>query len=129
MPYVRIETVGEWLKHDAQAVFDRIDAVLVEVLGVPPQDAFMRLECHPEAIARLPRHADPRFVLVTLSLFPGRSLATKAALYRGLCHALGEAGVPAEAITVALDEVALENWGLQGGRPGCELAFGFPVER
>ncbi len=129
MPYVRVETVGEWLAPRAAELFDRIDQVLVAVLGVPPRDAFMRLECHPAGRARLPGGADARFVLLRVELFAGRSLDSKRALYRGLAAALAELGVPPAALTVALDEIALDNWGLQGGTPASELAFGFEIER
>ncbi len=127
MPYVRIEAVGDWLAPQADALFDRIDAVLVAVLGVPPDDAFMRLECHPTGRSRLPRAADPRFVMVRVELFAGRSLDTKRALYQGLCAALEALGIPPGALCVALDEIALDNWGLQGGRPASELVFGFDL--
>lgn len=129
MPYVRIETVGDALKARSQELFDRIDEVLVAVLGVPPADSFMRLECHAPALSRLPAGAHPRFVLLRVELFAGRSRETKRALYRGLCAALDEVGVPAAAVTVALDEIALENWGLKGGQAGCDLDFGFAIER
>jgi len=129
MPYVRVETVGDWLQPRAAELFDRIDQVLVAVLGVPARDAFMRLECHPAGRARLPDGADPRFVLLRIEMFAGRGLDTKRALYGGLCAALADLGVPAAALTVALDEISLDNWGLAGGRPASELAFGFEIER
>lgn len=129
MPYVRIETVGDWLSPEAPQLFERIDEVLVAVLGVPPRDAFMRLHAHRPALTRLPEGADPRFVLLTVSLFPGRTPETKRTLYARLCAALGTLGIPCGAITIALEEIALPNWGLAGGIPASELAFGFEIER
>jgi len=129
MPYVRVETVGDWLQPRAAEVFDCIDRVLVAVLGVAARDAFMRLECHPPAQARLPDGADARFVLLRVEMFAGRSLDTKRALYSGFAEALAGLGIPSAALTVALDEIALDNWGLSGGRPASELDFGFEIER
>jgi phenylpyruvate tautomerase PptA (4-oxalocrotonate tautomerase family) len=127
MPCIRIETTEGWLAGRNQALFDGIDRALVEVLGVPPGDSLMRLVCHEAAAIRLPRSADPCFVLMEVSLFAGRSMPTKRALYRALTDAVAALGVAPEQVTVALYEVALENWGIRDGRPASEIVFDFPI--
>ena len=127
MPYVRIETRGDWLQVQAAALFAGIDAALVRVLQVPPDDALIRLQCHDPALVRLPRGAAPDFVLVEVALFPGRSPDTKAALYRALTAALVALGVTETRVTIALYEIGLDDWGI-GGRPARELKFAFPLQ-
>lgn len=127
MPYVRIETRHGWLGQRSAELFDAIDGALVAVLGVPPGDSLLRLHCHADGMIRLPQGSDPRFVLLEVSLFSGRSLVTKRALYRALTDAVAALGVPPEAVTVVLNEVALDNWGIRNGQPASEVAFDFAI--
>jgi phenylpyruvate tautomerase PptA (4-oxalocrotonate tautomerase family) len=39
----------------------------------------------------------------------------------------GRLGVDANDITIVLHEVALDNWGIRGGRPASEVDLGFEV--
>lgn len=128
MPYVRIETRAGWLEGRGEELFDGIDRALVAVLGVPPGDALLRLHCHAPGMIRLPRGCEPRLVLLEVALFPGRSLATKRALYRALTDAVAALGVPPEAVTVMLNEVALHNWGIRDGQPASEIGFDFAID-
>jgi phenylpyruvate tautomerase PptA (4-oxalocrotonate tautomerase family) len=125
MPYIRIETCQGWLEGRNDELFDAIDSALVAVLNVPPGDSLLRLHCHAADMIRLPRGTDPRFVLLEVALFPGRTLATKHALYRALTAAVAALGVPPEAVTVMLHEVALDNWGIRNGQPASDFSFDF----
>lgn len=127
MPYVRIETGAGWLEGRSEELFDGIDRALVAVLGVPPGDSLLRLHCHAAEMMRLPRGCDPRFVLLEVALFPGRSLATKRALYRALTDAVAALGVPPAAVTVMLNEVALPDWGIRDGQPASDIRFDFAI--
>lgn len=126
MPYISIETRGDWIKPMAAALFDNVDAALVRVLKVPPDDAMIRLTCHEAELIRLPRTADPHLVFVEVALFPGRSPEVKRALYRELTAAVAALGVAEAQITIALHEIGLKDWGI-GGRPASELQFAFPI--
>jgi phenylpyruvate tautomerase PptA (4-oxalocrotonate tautomerase family) len=128
MPYVRIETRQGWLEDRSEELFDGIDSALVDVLGVPPGDSLLRLHCYSAGMIRLPQECDdPRFVLLEVALFPGRSLNTKRALYRALTDAMAALGVPPDAVTVMLNEVALNNWGIHNGQAASDVSFDFPI--
>lgn len=129
MPYVRIEIPSHWSLCPREQIFNAIDAALVAALGVPPDDAFLRLCEYEPAKARLPARHGPHFSFIEVQLFPGRSLETKRRLYRELNERLQALGIPGNDIAIALVEIAQENWGLQGGRPGSEIDHGFQVER
>lgn len=127
MPYVRVETRHGWLDGRSVELFDAIDSALVAVLGVPPGDSLLRLQAHAPEMIRLPQGCDPRFMLLEVALFPGRSLATKRALYRALTDAVAALGVPPAAVTVMLHEVALDNWGIRNGQAASDLRFDFAI--
>lgn len=63
-----------------------------------------------------------------ITLFAGRSLEAKRALYREIVERLGRFGVAANDITIVLHEVALDNWGIRGGKPASEVDLGFKVD-
>lgn len=128
MPYARLEIPAGWSAARKSALLDTVDAALVEVLGVPPRDAFLRIfEYAPEA-ARVPRCHGPLFTFIEIQLFPGRRPETKARLYRRLVERLGELGIPAPDITIALVEIAAGDWGIRGGVPASTIDPGFPVK-
>lgn len=126
MPYVCIETRGDWIKPKAAALFAGVDAALVRVLKVPPADSMIRLICHEPELMQLPQLADPHFVFLQIALFPGRSLDAKRLLYQELTAAVSMFGVAESQVTIALHEIGLEDWGI-GGRPASELQFSFPL--
>lgn len=127
MPYVRIETRGDWLKPLARELFTAVDDVLVKVLRVPPGDALIRLVCHDPALIRLPSGADPQLVAMEVALFPGRRPGTKAALYQEMAAAVAPLGIGAEGLTIALVEIGLDDWGI-AGRPARDLSLPFPLD-
>lgn len=127
MPYVRIETRGDWIKPMATALFDNIDAAITRVLKVPPHDSMMRLICHEPALMRLPKTADAHFVFIEVALFPGRSANVKSLLYSELTSAVTQLGIAESQVTIALQEIDLHDWGI-GGRPASELQFAFPIK-
>ena len=127
MPYVRIETRQGWLEGRYNELFDGIDRALVDVLGVPLGDSLLRLHYHADEMIRLPQGCDPRFVLLEVALFPGRTLTTKRALYRALTDAVAALGVPPNAVTVMLNEVALDNWGIRNGQAASDISFDFAI--
>ncbi|HEY3326378.1 MAG TPA: tautomerase family protein [Novimethylophilus sp.] len=127
MPCLRIETTQGWLEGSSEALFDRIDAVLCRVLKVPPDDSLIRLNEYPREKMRLPAKSGQRYVFIEVALFAGRSLETKRALYDGLTQVMADFGAAAGDVTIALHEVALENWGIEGGKPASDIAFGFTI--
>ena len=125
MPYARIEIPAGWSASRKNDLLDAVDAALVEVLGVPPNDAYLRLFEY--ADARVPHCHGPQFTFIEIQLFPGRRPQTKARLYRRLVDRLAGLGIPAADLTIALLEIPAENWGIRGGQPASAIDPGFPV--
>lgn len=127
MPYVRIELPAGRSRDEKQAILQRIDAVLVTVLGVPANDAFLRIIDYTTDASQIPSCHGPQFTFVEIQLFPGRRPETKARLYRALVETLTAFGVPAADITIALIEIAPADWGIAGGIPASEVQPPFAV--
>ena len=63
--------------------------------------------------------------LVEITMFPGRSLAAKKALYAAIVCRFETLGIAPSDVMIVLHEPPLDNWGLRGGRPASELDLGF----
>ena len=127
MPYVRIELPAGRSREEKQAILQGIDAVLVAVLGVPANDAFLRIIDYTPDASQVPRCHGPQFTFVEIQLFPGRRPETKARLYHALVEALTAFDIPANDITIALIEIAPADWGIAGGVPASEIPPPFAV--
>jgi phenylpyruvate tautomerase PptA (4-oxalocrotonate tautomerase family) len=110
------------------AIVAAVHDALVAGIRIPPHDRTVRLQTFaPEDFAVGPAMG-PDYTLIEITLFPGRTLAAKRALYKELVGRLGELGIPAGDVKVILHEVPRENWGLRGGIPGSEIDLNFKIE-
>lgn len=84
------------------------------------------LEYEDDCIITTPK-AGPRYTVIEISLFSGRSLEAKRRLYAALAANLAPFGLAPNEIKVILHEVPRENWGLRG-LPASEIELGFTVD-
>lgn len=106
---------------------EAIHAAMRETLKIPEDDRDIRFhEYHPEDFQVSPDKTE-NYILVEISMFAGRSLQAKKALYQGIVANLGKLGILASDIFIVLHEVPLENWGIRGGIPASEVDLGFNI--
>jgi phenylpyruvate tautomerase PptA (4-oxalocrotonate tautomerase family) len=127
MPNTTIETRIGWIT-DAPAVIDAVQAALREALRLPEWDRTLRLIEHAPSHFAVPPERGPRFTLIEITMFSGRSKDAKRALYGAIVRNLGTLGVPAGDIKITLIEVPPENWGIRGGQPASDVDLGFEIE-
>ncbi len=127
MPNTTIETRTGWVT-DPSAVIEAVQSALREALLLPDWDRTLRLIEHAPDHFAVPPGRGPRYTLIEVTMFSGRSMAAKRALYRAIVRNLEKVGVPAEDIKITLIEVPPENWGIRGGHPASEVDLGFKIE-
>jgi phenylpyruvate tautomerase PptA (4-oxalocrotonate tautomerase family) len=127
MPNTKIETRSGWID-DASAVIDAVQSALREALRLPEWDRTLRLFEHESSHFAVPPGRGPRYTLVEVTMFAGRSMEAKRTLYKAIVRNLGKLGVPADDIKITLIEVPPENWGIRGGRPASEVDLGFEIK-
>lgn len=128
MPQVRIETRDHWLKGRYEALYDAIQAAMVEAIKIPEDDRCYRLVTYDEAHFPLVPGKSDRFIIIEIALFHGRSLAAKRNLYAAIVRNLKISfGLEPHDIRIVLEEAGRENWGLDG-KPASEIELGFKVE-
>jgi phenylpyruvate tautomerase PptA (4-oxalocrotonate tautomerase family) len=99
-----------------------------EALKIPEDDRDIRFhEYHPDNFQVSPEKTE-NYVLVEISMFAGRSLQAKKALYKGIVTNLGKLGIAASDVFIVLHDIPLENWGIRGGVPASELDLGFDLD-
>ena len=127
MPAATIEVRRRYTTEQEIAIIDAVHAAMVEALKIPQWDKTLRLVVHePHRFTSDPRK-DERFMLISIDLFEGRSLAAKRALYAAIVRNLAAFDIPADHVKVLLREIPTENWGLRG-KPGSEIELGFEIK-
>jgi phenylpyruvate tautomerase PptA (4-oxalocrotonate tautomerase family) len=124
MPLAKVEVRKPRSPEDIQAVIDAIYWAQRDALQVPATDRQVRyIEHRPEHFAAPPGKSD-NYTVVEISLFPGRSVDAKRALYQGIVKRLEPLGIPRDEVFVVLHEPPLENWGM-GDHAACDIDLGF----
>lgn len=128
MPQVRIETRNHWLNGRHEALYDAIQAGMVEGIKIPEDDRCYRLTTYDAAhFPLVPGHTD-RFTIITIELFAGRSLDAKRKMYAAIVRNLKAAlDLDPGDVRIVLEEAPRENWAM-GGKPASEIDLGFKVE-
>jgi phenylpyruvate tautomerase PptA (4-oxalocrotonate tautomerase family) len=127
MPDVLVEVRGTWLGARKSQFLDAIHAALVEAIRIPRDDKVLRLVVHAPEDFVIPPARGERFTRIEITMFAGRSLDAKRALYQAIVRNLAPFGVPPADVKIALIEVPAENWGVRGGQAACDIDLGFEV--
>jgi Tautomerase enzyme len=127
VPNTLIATRSGWIA-DPAAVIDVVQSALREALKIPEWDRTLRLIEHPASHFAVPPGRGEKFTVVEVTMFSGRSMDAKRALYQAIVRNLAPLGVPALDIKITLIEISPENWGLRGGIPASEIDLGFKIE-
>jgi hypothetical protein len=127
IPDVLAEVRSGWVGSRGSQFLDAIHAAIVEVLRTPEDDKVLRLAEHQPEHFAIPGSAGERFTHIEITMFAGRTLATKRALYRAIVNNLEPFGVPSNDVKIILIEVAAENVGMRGGVAACDLDIGYEI--
>ena len=128
MPHAAIHRLLVDAPNDRRALIQAVNRALVCALRVPEDSHPVRLQEYEADSFLIPETSSERFTLVEATIFSGRSVETKRALYGAIVENLGALGIAAADVRVVLYEVPRENWGLKGGIPASEIELGFEVE-
>jgi phenylpyruvate tautomerase PptA (4-oxalocrotonate tautomerase family) len=128
MPLTRIEVRKKWPPAQQQAIIEAVCSAQCEALKLPEHDRQVRLIEHSADLFYVPPDKSENFTLVEISLFAGRSMDAKRALYKAIVSNLGTLGIAAADVFIVLNEIPQENWGIRGGVPASDVDLGFKVD-
>lgn len=121
MPVTLIELSQSINLEDKQQMVTFVHTTMVEVLKIPQSDRLVRVIEYDSNNFYPPLNASDKYALITISMFPGRSLESKKLLYQKLCQGLETFGFSPRDTRIIINEIPAENWGLRGGISGDEL--------
>ena len=128
MPDVLAEVRRGWLAGEGSRFLDAIQTAIVNALDTPKDDKILRLIEHPPEHFAIPRSAGEKFTHIEITMFAGRTLTTRRALYKAIVKNLEPFGVPANDIKIILIEVSPESVGMRGGIAACDLDLGYEIQ-
>jgi phenylpyruvate tautomerase PptA (4-oxalocrotonate tautomerase family) len=128
MPLVKIEIrKGKTIEYK-KALLDGVHDALVQAIKIPDYDRFQRIYELDEANFETPETKTEGVTLIEITMFKGRSIEAKKALYKVINENLAQnPGIDGNDITIVIYESSLENWGVRGGKPSSEVDLGFNI--
>ena len=128
MPLVTITMMEGKTRGFKKSILDAVHDSLVVAFKIPDHDRNQRIiEIQPENLEYPPGKTE-NFIIIEMTVFPGRSLQAKKALYREIVSRLQRLEIQCDDILIVLNEPPLENWGVQGGYPASEVEIGFEIK-
>lgn len=110
------------------AISKAIHAAAQDILQLPATKRFHRYVWLDAEDFCYPDDRSERYLIVEVSMFAGRSVATKKAFLRAVAANLGEScGISPQDVEITITETPRENW-LIRGLPADELALSYTVE-
>jgi phenylpyruvate tautomerase PptA (4-oxalocrotonate tautomerase family) len=121
MTDVLIEVRGDWLKKRKSSFIEAVEDAITASLQTPKDDKVLRLVEHSPECFSIPMWASERFTLIEITMFKGRSMEVKRALYRAIVKSLEPFGVPPNDVKIILVEVQPSQIGMRGGAAVCDV--------
>ena len=127
MPVAKIEVCRSRRAEEVAALIEAVYLAQREALKVPEDDRQIRYVEHKPEHFPAPPGKSVNYTFVEFLLFPGRSVEAKRALYQQIVRRFGELGIAPNDILIVIHEPPLENWGVRGGQPACDVDLGFDL--
>ncbi len=126
MPIINIETVQQINPSVKNEALKAIHGLVMDVLQIPANACHIRwMEIDKNNYCSTGMSANHTYI--EIKLFPGRSLEVKKNLYQSIFNTLNNYNVATNDLMIALNEIPMENWGMEGGVPCSELALNYKV--
>lgn len=128
MAQIKIYGQREHLNPIKSQLSDVVHECVVKVLCLPPDKRFHRFFTLDADDFFYPPDRTPRYTIIEVSMFEGRSVETKKQLIRLLFERLSdEFSIGLNDIEIAISETPKHNWGIRGA-PGDEIGLNYKVE-
>lgn len=128
MPLVMVETLEGRTSEERKALLDAVHYALVEAFEIPDSDRLQRVLEYPVGSFEVPPGRSADYVLITIDAFPGRSAEAKQKLFAGIVGRLENLGVDPLDVLIVVNDIPLQNWGIQGGQSAADVDLGFALD-
>ena len=119
MPLVKINLLKGKSPEYKKTVFDCVHQGLIKGLGISDWDRFQRIIEFDRADFEAPAEKSDNFMIIELTLFPGRTKEQKKAAIEIITAKLVAAlSIAPEDVFIIISEPPFENWGMAGEQKG-----------
>ena len=119
MPLVRIDMIRGKSREYKKEVLEAVHAGLIEALQIEDWDRFQRIVEIDKDDFEVPEGKTDNFMIIELTIFPGRTKEQKRHAIEAITARLGEkSGVAASDVFIVINEPPMENWGMAGKQKG-----------
>ena len=115
MPLVKIEMLAGKPLEYKKTVFDCVHEGLIEAFGIQVWDRFQRITEYDKSNWEIPEEKSENFMIIELTLFPGRTKEQKKAAIKIITDKLSQRlDISPTDIFIVMNEPPLDNWGMGG---------------
>lgn len=119
MPLVRIDMVKGKSPEYKKTVLDVVHEGLIEAFGIEDWDRFQRIVEIPREDFEIPEGKTEDFLIIELTIFPGRTKEQKkAAISKITADLNNKLNIAPTDVFILINEPPLENWGMAGQQKG-----------
>ena len=119
MPLVRIDMVKGKSPEYKKTVLDVVHEGLIDAFGIEDRDRFQRIVEIPEEDFERPEGKTEDFLIIELTIFPGRTKEQKkAAISKITADLNNKLNIAPTDVFILINEPPLENWGMAGQQKG-----------
>ena len=127
MSQIKIYGLGKHLKLQREKLSDTLHTCVVEAFKYPENKRAHRFFYMDKGDFYYPEGRSEQYTILEISLFEGRSIASKKMLYKLIFERFeSELGISANDVEITLFETPLHNWGIRG-KPADELVLDYQV--
>ncbi len=128
MPMVKINMIEGRTKDEKYKIAEVVHEALVKSFKIPDDDNNIRFDEYKEENYILPPGKSKQYVYIEIAVFEGRTLEAKRLLFRLIVDNLSALGIKPDDVLILLEEDPMQNWGMRGGIPACDIDLGFEVK-
>ncbi|MFT5709055.1 MAG: phenylpyruvate tautomerase PptA (4-oxalocrotonate tautomerase family) [Oceanospirillaceae bacterium] len=123
MPSVTIEVKKNYSVEEEISIMRAVYESLVTAFNITPNERTIRLIVHkPHRYMPDPNIDNPELhTHISIDTFTGRSIKSKRTLYKEMVINLEKLGIPRNHVEILIREIPRENWGIRGGKAGCDI--------
>ncbi len=128
MAQIKIYGLKEQLNPVKAQLSDVIHSCVVDALAFPQEKRFHRFFPLEAEDFYYPPDRTPRYTIIEISMFEGRTVETKKHLIRLLFERIhGQLKINPSDLEITITETPKHNWGFRG-QPGDEVGLSYKVE-
>ncbi|MCP4050896.1 MAG: tautomerase family protein [bacterium] len=127
MPQVKIYGIKKNITSKREQLSEIIHSCIVFAFNIPADKRFHRFIPLDKSDFIFPADRSDDYIIIELSIFEGRSIASKKTLINMLLQKISlELDISSKDIEITIFETPVSNWGIRG-KPGDELKLNYKV--